>query len=498
MSNPIAPGLRISHGWLWLLIALLAGWTAFQAPRLSTVAAGADSSGYLNSARLFASGRLTDTLRLPAEIAAISHESSHFQPLGFWLLPGTDRLAPTYPTGLPLHFALAGQLLGWQVGTAVVVIAASLACLLLVYACARETGVSPALALTGSVILAASPVFIFSSMQPLSDVLATCWCSAAFYCALRARRGSLRWAAGAGVSLAVAVLVRPSNALLLPSLVILIGHWRSLLAAGLAGLPGAIWLGYVNFTLYGHPLRTGYGDIGESLGLQWLWPSLSLYLRWLPTLLPTLLLLLPFAALLRWRMHGRLILALLCWWLAFAGFYAFYNVTHEVWWCLRFLLPAFPALILGALIGAEVLASLRPQRQVRYVRVIAAVLLAWAGLGLNYWRTRIEFVDISRHELAYQSAVSWAQKHLPANSVIATLPASGSLYFYTDFPVLRWDFLSPRQFEDYRQAFHSVGRPLYAMLFPGEDNDALHRRMPGKWDKLDEIHGITFWRNLPP
>ena len=64
----IVAGLRrASRLLLWVGGIALAGYATFLALNFSNVAAGADSSGYLNSARLLASGQLTAPLRIPAE-----------------------------------------------------------------------------------------------------------------------------------------------------------------------------------------------------------------------------------------------------------------------------------------------------------------------------------------------------------------------------------------------------------------------------------------------
>ncbi len=88
-------------------ILALAGY-AILLGRNSTIAAGgSDASGYLNSARLLASGRLESPTRLPPAFAAADMVSRlDFQPLGFSTLEGGTRQVTTYPSGLPpiLHW----------------------------------------------------------------------------------------------------------------------------------------------------------------------------------------------------------------------------------------------------------------------------------------------------------------------------------------------------------------------------------------------------------
>jgi hypothetical protein len=496
MSNSNPPvALSAVPRWLrWLLLPAVLGWIIFQGTHTTTIAAGSDSSGYMNGAKMFAQGRLQTPQRIPAELGT-AYLHVNFVPLGFWMAarsPGL--LVPTYPPGLPLHLAAASLVLGWEWGPLFTLVLGATGGLVLLYLCARELGVSAELAFAGSVVLGFCPVFQFSAFQPLSDTLATTWCTAAVWTALRARRGGLGWAWATGAAFAVAVLVRPSNALLLPCLIVLLGNWRRLLVAGIGGLPGALWLGYINQLLNGHPLRTGYGDISTALGVEWLVPTLGFYARWIPLLLPALVSVLPLAALWRWRSQGRVLLALALWGFAFFGFYGIYSITHEVWWCLRFVLPAFPALILASLLGAETVLAL-PALRARWWRPALAVVLAgWALVSCFYWRPRFDLVYLSGYQTAYREGCRWVREHLPADAIIATLPASGSLYYYNENAVLRWDTMTAEQFREYAALLQRGHRPIYAMLFPGEEDNAFKERMPYQWEKVGDVSGITFWK----
>lgn len=498
MSNPNPPAAPAAAPY-WLLASCLAGligWACFLHNQTTVVAAGSDSSGYMNSARLLARGELMAPQRLPPEVGPDVLRWD-FMPLGYAIGPRPGTIVPTYPQGLPLHFAVSGLALGWRLGPLWVIVGAALAALWLCYLCGREIGVSPALAAAGATALGLSPLFIFSSVQPLSDTLATTWCLAAVWMALRARRGHVAWACGCGLAFAIAVLVRPSNLLLLPCLVLLLGRWRLLLAAIMGGLPGALWLGYCNHLLYGSALRTGYGDIGSALAAKWVLPTLQHIGLWVSRLLPAGLLLLPLAALPLWRERRRILLALGAWWLAFIVFYSYYEVTHEIWWSLRFILPAIPALILGATLGVDTLCARAGATAPRWRHLCAGLLVIWSAAVFQYWVPRLGLLGFSRTEIAYHQACMWARAHVPPDAVIATMPASGALYYYTGFPVLRWDSVQADAFKQYAAAFRAAGRPVYAMLFAGEQTRALEEHMPDKWEKVDVVAGITFWKLSP-
>src|SRR5207247_606421 len=99
----------------------------------------------------------------------------------------------------------------------------------------------PALAAAGAAVLGGCPIFVFTSIQPLSDTLATTWTLASVFTALRARRHA-GWAVACGAAFSVAVLVRSTNAVLLPALVVFLGlDWPRLARFVVGGIPGAAW-----------------------------------------------------------------------------------------------------------------------------------------------------------------------------------------------------------------------------------------------------------------
>ena len=500
MSNPasFSPAPR----WLlWLSLLGLLWYELFLAAHFSPVAAGSDASGYLNSARLLTEGRLAMRARAIPELQIAS--TYHVMPLGFIgeNRPGYIRLAPTYPVGLPLLLALAKGLTNWQLAPFFVCIGSALAGVWLCYLVGRELGLSPLLAAIGAAALGLSPMFMFIAVQPLSDGLATTWCLLAVYMALRARRGPAWWAAGCGVAFAVAVLVRPSDIVLLPALVLSLGHWRRLLWCGLGGVPGALWLAYYQHKLYGDAFRSGYGDIFGCFHSSNFAPTMRHFAFWLACLLPAVLLILPLGALRQWRRRWRDLAALGLWAAAFIGFYAYYDVSQEVWWCLRFILPAFPPLILAGLLGLEDLCSALPDRFAARGRTVAAAVLAlWVVAGSAYWTKSLAAVDGQSGEHAYAEVCDWSAANLPSNSVVACMATSGTFYFYTNFPILRWDQIELAQYRTYSTALLQARRPLYAVLFPFEQEPALKERMPGRWEKIVTIHDVGIWKlpSAPP
>ena len=499
MSNPNPPAATVrAPRWVqWLAVLVLVGYAFFLARHSAIVAGGSDSSGYLNSARLLARGQFFTELRAPAEFGARGAVNPmHFLPQGFFPTADHARLTPTYPTGLPLHFALAGKFLGWETGPALLVLLAATGAIALCFLVAREVRVSVPLALAGAVVLAAFPVFIFTSVQPLSDTLATTWTLAALFAALRAQRsGTRRWALGCGAAFALAVLVRPTNVLLAPALLVLIGgSFRSLAWFALGGLPGAAWLGFYNHHLYGGALRSGYGDVAAAFALSYGAPTTLHFLKWFALLMPTVLLALPFAAWRRREARTRPLLALTLAFAAITGVYAFYEVSHEVWWCLRFILPAVPALLLAALLGVDALArGPARRREHAFRRIVAGGLALWAIGISHHWVPRLAVLMMKEYEQVYADATREAQLRLPRNALVACSAFSGSLYYYTEFLVLRTDQIEAPDFTRYATIARKAGRPVCAVLFDSEEAEAF-RRCPGTWTRLTQFRNVGLWQ----
>jgi hypothetical protein len=473
----------------------LAGYLGFIASYLTVVAGGSDSSGYFNSARLFATGRFQETPRAPAEFGDMATLNPlHFQPLGFAASTTGGLLVPTYSTGLPLHLALAAKLLGWHTGAVALLLFSAAAAVGLCYAVARELGLGAPLALAGAGCLAAFPVFIFTSLQPLSDTLATTWTLAACWTALRAKANS-GWAVAAGAAFAVAVLIRPTNLVFAPTLALFLGANGKRLALFCAGgIPGAVWLAFYNHTLYGSPFRSGYGNIHDSFALSYGAPTLLHFGKWLALLLPAVLLLLPLAALIQPATRSRPLTALLLGFGLITGLYAFYEVSHEVWWCLRFILPGVPLLIIAALLGVEAIGRRFTGPTLRRFRAAAALTIGcWALASSWYWTPRLSVLLMKGYERTYADGARLAREKLPPNAVVLAHAFSGALYYYTDLLLLRWDQIEAPGFARYAALAQHAGRPICAVVFESEETDA-RRRCPGKWTRVATIANAGLWQ----
>jgi hypothetical protein len=344
-AAPVSPPRTAFAGPVLLLVAF-AVYGFFLARHVGALAAGSDSSGYLNNARLLARAETAMPQRIPPGLEAAAFDGFTFMPLGFRPYPG-ERMAPTYPIGLPLLLLGASKLVGWALAPPIVMVGCALAVAALMIPLGRAAGLPRGWAVFGALLFAAGPLTTFMSVHLMSDIPATAAATATILCAWLSRRHR-GFAPLAGALLALGVLIRPTNALLLAPVALCLGlDLRRWLLLGLGGLPGAAALLTYNTSAYGHPLVSGYGGIGPSFSTGFVPVTLEHYARWLPILLtPAGLLSL---ALPWFGRRERIAWVLVAWIVPLFAFYLAYRHTHEWWWYLRFLLPAFPACLIGGL-----------------------------------------------------------------------------------------------------------------------------------------------------
>jgi hypothetical protein len=481
---------------LWLPLLAFALYGLLLVRYSAAFAAGADSSGYLNNARLLEHGSLIAPMRQVPGLDPEKLTSFAYVPLGF--IPRADRVSmvPTYPMGLPLTILAVAHVAGWNLAPTLTIVLHSLFGLWLVYLLGREFGLETGWAWLGSLVLAASPLYVLMSLQLMSDVPALAWVTAAILCAWKSRtRPGLALVAGAVVSLAV--LDRPTNLLALVPLSIALGlsprRWL-LLAAG--GLPGAIFLAAVNRSAYGHALTTGYGGVGWLFSASYVPGTVLHYAKWLPALFTPLVVLSLGLPALRRREPWRVV-SLVVWSGVFLGFYLFYFCTHETWWYLRFILPAVPPLLVAALLVARALANRCNLAPRAWWLAVAAIPILASGF---LWFRHFDLGDINSGERTYLDGAAWLESHLPANAVVASMQTSGALFYYTKFTVFRWDTISSAEFEQIAAACAAAGRPVYALLYSFEisEQGAFRRHLTGRWTRIGLVHDTSIWRYDSP
>jgi hypothetical protein len=440
-------------------------------------AGGADSSGYLTQARLWRRGQLAVPVEMLRKLGLPDEFDRSFMPLGFVRGSQPGVMVPSYPPGLPLHFAAIESLFGERALRAVNPLLAT-GSLILLFLLARSGGAIAGWAFASVALLAASPVFISYSLQPLSDIPATFWALVAIYLATRTP-------AGAGVAFAIAVLVRPTSVLLLPALLVLIPP-RRLIRFVAAGAPFAIFQLFLNRYLYGSPFVSGYGSLSDLVSVEGFSERLSHYTYWLGTLFP-LAFPFGFAGLAVRRMDKRQRVACAVWFGAIFLFYCCYSV-YETWWYTRFLLPAIPAfLMLGAVAGT---AAVR-----RYPALSTALAIA-VTVVLVSMQTRLTVKKTAWNvssEAWYRNAVVHAQPFLRRDAVVIAAANSGALYHYAGITPLRLEYVQPDNFAIVRRAAEERRLPIHALVAVWEI-DELRRRAPGDWVLLTQVRDFYLFR----
>jgi 4-amino-4-deoxy-L-arabinose transferase-like glycosyltransferase len=479
--------------------ALFLGYALALFHHTSFSAGGSDSSGYVNAARLFDGGHVTEPIRGLQRLGLPPDFTPVFVPLGYTPLEQPGRMAPSYPPGLPLHMALAGRIGGWAKAPFLVSPLAGLVCLVLLYFLGRELCLPPAFAFAGCALLAFFPTFVYQTLQPMSDGLATAWALAAVLAAYKCRvRESVVWAALAGLAYGIGILVRPTSALVLAPLLFTLPlrpkTWLSFMAGG---LPAALFLLGYNAALFGSPWTTGYGSILKE-GMSWTNFSERArhYSYWVARLLTPLVPIGWLASIGDRKAPLRDRAVLLSWFAAIFLFYSFY-APYEEWWYTRFLLPGIPAMILGALVVARDLLLPAGRTRPASGAVAAALVLLAAALfvGMQFDEKQ-RVARFYKGERIYPEACALAQRRVPANGIVVSMQMSGALHYYTDATYAMWNWLLPDRFEQLRVSTESRGFRWYALLAPFE-TDYVRKNLPGEWREIDRVRDVTLWE-LPP
>lgn len=499
MPQPVNPNPLTKHTWRQAIrigiavVVLVYAW--FLCTRGVSIASASDASGYFNSARLLADGATGSPVKSIPGLQPPAWNYYYQQPLGFVAENDSTLLRPTYPVGLPLLLLVAAKLVGWQHAAILVNVLSALGIgWLTVLLGRRFCELRWPWLLTAVALLLGCPLLIYFSLQPMSDVAATFWTLLAILAAAQSR-GKWSWGWISGAAVGIAVLVRPTNALVLLPVAFLMGcNWRAWLALIVAGLPFAAIQAVYNLWIYGHIFTSGYGDVSHLLQSKFVAHNLAHFSHWIPQLLTPLVIL---ALGLPWlvRRNPRVTIAFVSWFTVLTGFYAFYYHSGETWWYLRFILPMFPVLILCAAMVAQKLTDLLPS-QVWRASLLALVVL----LGSNHLfklNHKLDVTSVRHADQAYLDTMQWLKNNAPDNAVVTAMQASGALHFYTDFPLVRYDLLPPEEFTRVARIISANQQPIYAPLFPFELEQVVEANLGGRWEKVATIDYVTIWRLQP-
>jgi len=437
-----------------VLVALL-----YAIERGTFFGAGPDQSGYVSQADGWVHAQLTWSPPAWAQHGHWMNAVWSSAPVGY-MPTAHGFIAPVYSPGLPLMMA-AFELIGGRDAVFYVVPLLGAVAVWTTYL----LGVAVSGAWAGAiaaVLLLCSPTFIDWLSQPMSDIpVMACWTIALLF----ALRPDTRGAIGAGVAIAVAILIRPNVAPLavVPALLLMTerpDRVRRAIVLVLATVPSIALIAVLNTRWWGSPLTSGYGETAGLFAAPHIVPNLRHYLGWLTeTQTPIIFagLFAPFVVARRAHERRRLLLVTVVFPVLVLALYLPY-LEFDQWPFLRFLLPAFPAMLAG--LGA-VMAGLA--RRVWSPQVAAtAITIVTVSMATVEWRfaNRVGATqEMIAHE-PFARAVDFAGT-LPRNAILISNSFSGTLHFYTGRDVLRYEVVSSQEMDSVLDALRAQGHPLY-------------------------------------
>jgi hypothetical protein len=439
----------------------------------SGVVGGADSYGYLSQAGLWQQRNLLiqgDLIRQSPWPLAIET----WAPLGYRPAAGRiDAVAPLYPPGLPLAMAVLQSVFGYCAAFAVLPISAA-AAVALTFVLGMGVCGRAAPAFWAALLVAASPVFLFQTMNPMTDVpVVAAW-------ALALVLAVFDWPFACGVAMAAALAIRPNLILVAAAVFVWMATsgWHSWqrtrhlstrtvrLAIGIA--PAIVGIGWLNAHLYGSPISSGYGSLDSLYSFRHFGKNLSQFTTWIfNTQTPIILASALFFIGPRWIGATRVPFPRLLFggvMLATALSYLFY-LPFEVWTYLRFLLPMWPVLMLATSCAIDA-ASRRwasaPAESVAQSLAFFCVVLA-AARGVQIARDRGTF-EVWRGERKYADVGRYLASHTDPRAVIISFQHSGSIRLYADRLTMRWDQLDVAWLDRAIEYLASIGRHPYIVV----------------------------------
>lgn len=437
-------------GRLWAATALAAAvWLGTAGVVWGTWAVGgSDSSCYALMAEAFASGALQPASEW-ADGASWPDLALTLAPGGF--LPGTvdSSLLAARPICAPGFSVLLApfRMVG---GRDAIFLVTPIAAALLVwftFTVSRALGGGPAGA-AAAILMATSPTALFQTVQPMNDVTtAMLWMAVLATCL-----GTTLRPFAIGLLIGLALLVRPNLAPVaaVVALWMFVTVWRSTpglspviaatgwLAAGAA--PGLLVLVWLNTSLYGSPLGSGYGSPQALFASAHVPPNLQHYGRALvETQTPFMVLALLAPAVCRPAVRSRCWLALGMA-VAVTVIYLLYQPYPE-WWYLRFLLPAIAiGLALACATAQELIQKAGGARWLWAAG--AAAVVALAVYGLRTADTRLAF-DLHALEYRFRATGQAVRDRLGEDVVAFTVWDSGSIRYHAGRKVVAWNAMDP-------------------------------------------------------
>jgi Dolichyl-phosphate-mannose-protein mannosyltransferase len=448
---------------LAVAIGVLAVW------QTSWAASGSDAHAYVTQADLWLAGRLTVHVPIANDVPWPAPLST-FVPFGYAAVANESAIAPIVGPGLPLLMAAMKAVAGHAALFLVVPITAALL-IWATFGIGRQLG-SARLGLGAAWLVATSPAFLTMIKEPMSDVPAAAFWALATWKVLDESRFS---AALAGIATAMAILIRPN----LVPLAAVLGAWMlwrrhkapradriraaSAFAAGV--VPACLAIAWINQTIFGAPLASGYGSAADLFSIANMWTNVTRYGGWLmetqtPLVFAGMLaLVVPSTHL--WptveMRSATVLLAALT--IAVCAIYASY-IPVDAWWFLRFLLPCWPALCIGTVAVLRSASQFAGSRA-RAVEAIAIVVL---GLYTAFTASRLRVFPDNEGERRYATVAQLVQQATEPSSIILASIHAGPLRYYAGRDTIRFDLLNEEWLDRAVAWLTEQGRHPYILI----------------------------------
>jgi len=429
----------------------------------STTAGGADSYGYVSEAGLFLNRQLTiqhDIIRQ----SPWPNAAETWAPLGYRASPHRpDAIVPLYPPGLPILMAAAQRAAGFCAAFVIVPLCGALT-VWLTFVFGRQMLDSATAAIGAAILVATSPIFLYQLMNPMTDVPVTAAWTLALVLSVAG------WPAAAGAASGVALLIRPN----LAAIAIALFGWllltgRRPLRFLLSLLPFAGVLGMINASLYEGATVSGYGTLEEIYSWSYAVTNARQFALWtLETQTPIVVLAVLYLFAPRLFAPSRVpyprVLLV-----AFGGAiklsYLFYQ-PFDAWWYLRFLLPAWPIMMVITVAAIAALADRLGKPLGLAVSLVVVLLLA--ANGLRVAATRFAF-EVGRAERRYVDVARFVEANTDRRAVMIALQHSGTIRLYAGRLTLRFDQLDPAWFDRAVDFLTASGRHPYIVIQEDEE-----------------------------
>jgi hypothetical protein len=232
-----------------------------------------------------------------------------------------------------------------------------------------------------------------------------------------------------------------------------------------ATLPGCLFIAWINNRLYGSPLASGYGSLPALFSLSHVPINLERYGVWLVqsqtplAVVGVAALLLPLKWIWPARDQRQAALLLGTCVVVVWALYLIY-LPFEAWWFLRFLLPAWPPMCLGA---AAIMGRVARTQRV-WGRVAACAILAGVGAHNLYYASTHGAFPSGEGEHRYVSIAKMVEQATDPTAVIFTGQHSGPIRYYAGRTIVRFDILDAAWLDRAVQWLNSQGRRPYFLL----------------------------------